>query len=325
MTATGSLSRRQGTILLAAASCLLLVLAVAQGYVSFRAQYTFIDHAKHAHVPSVLEALGLDTGAVIFALLALSLARLGRRAAVERFLNVACALGSLAMNLLAANLGSPRSITVWVLPSVLYALASDRLIAVVRRWVLSRDHGAGRAQEGSAWRSFGSFGLWGLRLVFDVAGTLAGFRRWILAVAPVAPGTRAGAQLAAGDLRALLPGSGQAEGATDQPAERKAADNTAEQERPGSTASPAPDERPSGELARGEKKREALIRLYERCGKDGDPRYGDRAKAAALAGELAGRIGYHPGTARRELAKYLAAQSQTTPGSQPTTDAKAVA
>ena len=61
-------------------------------------------------------------------------------------------------------------------------------------------------------------------------------------------------------------------------------------------------------LAPGEKKRAALIRLYERCGETGDPRYGDRAKAAALAGEIAGRIGYHPGTARRELAKYLATQ-----------------
>jgi hypothetical protein len=327
MTTTGYLCRRRGTALLGAASCLLLVLAAAQGYVSFRAQYTFVDNAKHARLPSVLEALGLDTGAVIFALLALSLARLGRRATVERFLNVACALGSLFMNLLAADLTSPRSITVWVLPSVLYALASDRLIAVVRRWVLSGDNGGAVAQEGSAWRSFSGLGLWGLRLVFDVAGTLAGFRRWILAVAPVAPGARAETQLAASDMKALQPGgdSGQTEGAADRPAERDAIDNTTQQEQPGVGESPALDERPSGELARGEKKREALIRLYERCGKDGDPRYGDRARAAALAGELANRIGYHPGTARRELAKYLAAQSQTSPGPEPATDAKAVA
>jgi hypothetical protein len=325
VTITRNLSQRTGAGLLSAASCLLLVLAAAQGYVSFRAQYAFVDHAKHARLPSVLEALGLDTGAVIFALLALSLARLGRRGAVERFLNVACALGSLAMNLLAADLTSPRSITVWVLPSVLYALASDRLIAVVRRWVLSRDNGAGTAQEGSAWRSFGSLGLWGLRLIFDVPGTLAGFRRWILTVAPVAPGTRAGAQLAVGDLRAQLPGGSQAEGAADQPAGRSAPDAGAQHERPGHGAPPAQGGRPSGELARGEKKREALIRLYERCGETGDLRYGDRAKAAELAAEIAGRIGYHPGTARRELARYLATQSQSTPGSQPATDAKAVA
>jgi hypothetical protein len=65
--------------------------------------------------------------------------------------------------------------------------------------------------------------------------------------------------------------------------------------------------------------------LYERCGETGDLRYGDRAKAAELAAEIARRIGYHPGTARRELARYLADQSQSTPGSQPATDAKAVA
>jgi hypothetical protein len=275
--------------LLAAASGLLFLLAAAQGYVSFRAQYTFVDHAKHAHVPSVLEALGLDTGAVIFALLALSLARRGRRGSVERVLNVACALGSMTMNLLAANLTSPRSITVWVLPSALYALASDRLIAVVLRWVLTSDPGVSVAQEGSAWRAFGGLALWMLRLIFDAPGTLSGFRRWVLAVAPVAPGVRASLPVASRPpLRDALAHDG---------------------------------------LAPGEKKRQALIRIYERCGETGDPRYGNRAKSAALAGEIAGRIGYHPGTARRELAKYLAAQAGAVPSSQSQTesDAEAVA
>ncbi len=166
---------------------LLLLLAAAQGYVSFRAQYTFIDHAKRAHVPSMLEALGLDTGAVIFALLALSLARRGRRGTVERVLNVACALGSMVMNLLAADLTSPRSVTVWVMPSVLYALASDRLIAVVRRWVRS-------SAPGSPARP-GEFGLAGSRrrLVLWLADGLAslrtalGFRSQGLPCAAVAP------------------------------------------------------------------------------------------------------------------------------------------
>ena len=158
---------------------------------SFRAQYAFVDHAKRAHLPSILEALGLDTGAVIFALLALSLARRGRRGTVERVLNVACALGSLTMNLLAADLTSPRSVTVWVLPSALYALASDRLIAVVRRWVLTTDPGARsrttvrRGARSAAWRS----GCCGCSST--PPGTVTGFRRWVLAVAPVAPGIRA--------------------------------------------------------------------------------------------------------------------------------------
>lgn len=67
------------------------------------------------------------------------------------------------------------------------------------------------------------------------------------------------------------------------------------------------------------------IRLYERCGQDGDPRYGNRAKSAALAGELAARIGYHPGTARRELAKHLAQPGRTTADPQPEPDIQAVA
>jgi hypothetical protein len=49
-----------------------------------------------------------------------------------------------------------------------------------------------------------------------------------------------------------------------------------------------------------------MIRLYEQLGQAGDPRHGNRARAAAMAGELAAQIGYHPGTARRELARYLA-------------------
>jgi hypothetical protein len=68
---------------------------------------------RGSRAPSILEALGLDTGAVIFALLGLALACRGRRATAERVLNVACALGSLTMNLLAAYLTSPRSVTVY--------------------------------------------------------------------------------------------------------------------------------------------------------------------------------------------------------------------
>jgi hypothetical protein len=166
------------------------------------------------------------------------------------------------MNLLAANLTSPRSITVWVMPSVLYAFASDRLIAVVRRWVRASEPGTGTARDESPWRPLGGFVLWAIRLVLDPFGTVAGFRRWVLVEAPVVPG----------QPKALEAGDG-----------------------------PAP-----------ETKREALIRLYEERGQAGDPRYGNPAKAAQLAGELAAQLGYHPGTARRELARYLAQRAAAT-------------
>jgi len=324
----GQPPRVKGGGLLAAASCLLLLLAAAQGYVSFRAQYAFVDHAKHTRIPSVLEALGLDTGAVIFALLALSLARRGRRGTVERVLNVACALGSLAMNLLAANLTSPRSITVWVLPSALYALASDRLIAVVRRWVQASDPAAQTGPEGSAWRAVGGLALWMLRLIFDVRGTLAGFRHWVLAVAPVAPGIRA-VTGPAGQPPALPAGGGKTGGGIAHAAEPSTASPRVQPELQGQAGSPLRDAAAHQRLAPGETKRAALIRLYERSGETGDPRYGDRAKAAALASEIAGRIGYHPGTARRELAKYLAtkppARPRPLPETQPVPAAEAVA
>ncbi len=303
----GRRARTHRSGLLAMASCLLLLLAAAQGYVSFRAQYVFIDHAKQAHVPSMLEALGLDTGAVIFALLALSLARRGKRGTVERVLNVACAFGSLTMNLLAADLNSPRSVTVWVMPSALYALASDRLIAVVWRWAQASDPDAGLAAEGSAWRTFGGLAFWTLRLTLDAPGTVAGFRRWVLAVAPVAPGIRAGLPPNVGqrplptDERDATAGE-----IKDQEAERWPEELAAQHEPQGQAEPPSPDAPDRDQLASGETKRQALIRLYEHCGQTGDPRYGNPAKTAELAGEIAARIGYHSGTARRELAKYLA-------------------
>jgi hypothetical protein len=310
---TGQPPRVKGGGLLAAASCLLLLLAAAQGYVSFRAQYAFVDHAKHTRIPSVLEALGLDTGAVIFALLALSLARRGRRGTVERVLNVTCALGSLAMNLLAANLASPRSVTVWVLPSALYALASDRLIAVVWRWVQASDPAAQAGPDGSAWRAAGGLALWTLRLIFDVRGTLAGFRHWVLAVAPVAPGTRAVTRPAAGQPPAIPAVGDETGDRREHGAELGPASPPVQPGSQGQAGSPLRDGPAHQQLARGETKRAALIRLYERCGEAGDPRYGDRAKAAALASEIAARIGYHPGTARRELAKYLATKPPARP------------
>ena len=326
----GQPPRVKGGGLLAAASFLLLLLAAAQGYVSFRAQYAFVDHAKRARIPSVLEALGLDTGAVIFALLALSLARRGRRGSVERVLNVACALGSLTMNLLAANLASPRSITVWVLPSALYALASDRLIAVVRRWVQAADPAARTGPHGSAWRAAGGLALWALRLIFDVRGTLAGFRHWVLTVAPVAPGTRAVTRPAAGKPPALpTVAGGEIGDGLERGAEPGPASPPVQAEPHGQAGSPPRDAAAHQRLVRGETKRAALIRLYGRSGETGDPRYGDRAKAAALASEIAARIGYHPGTARRELARYLAdkppARRRPLPETEPAQVAEAVA
>jgi hypothetical protein len=123
--------RQPGAVLLCCAALLLLGLAAAQGYVSWRAQYGFIFAAKHQGLPSALEALGLDTGAVIFALLGLAHARMGRPARIERTLNIACALGSMTMNLLSADLGSRRSVAVYGgLCGLIYAAARQTRIKV---------------------------------------------------------------------------------------------------------------------------------------------------------------------------------------------------
>ena len=169
--------RQPGAVLLCCAALLLLGLAAAQGYVSWRAQYGFIFAAKGEPVPSALEALGLDTGAVIFALLGLAHARMGRPARIERTLNIACALGSMTMNLLSADLGSPRSVAVYVLPAVLYAACSDRLIATAA-------HAAG-VRETSLWRWLGVGLLYGLRAVVAFPSTAAGLRRRLLEATPL--------------------------------------------------------------------------------------------------------------------------------------------
>lgn len=174
-------ARTPGTRLLFSASVLLLALAAAQGYVSWFAQYGFIRATKHAVLPSGLEALGLDAGAVIFALLALALAVMGRPARIERVLNVACALGSMTMNILAADLGSPRSVIIFALPSLLYVAASDRLIATVRRHALAGQDIADR----SVWAGTGKVALYCLRLAVALPSTATGLRQWLLNVTPL--------------------------------------------------------------------------------------------------------------------------------------------
>lgn len=172
-----------GRWLIAGVCLILACLAVAMGVTSFHAQFTYIFATKRQWAPAVLEALGLDAGAVTFALLGIALARLGRRAAVERVLVVACALGSCGMNVLNANLASPRSVAVYGMPPVLFALTSDRLIAVIRRAALGR--ATGDDEQRSAWFLAGRFALYGLRLAVDLRGTARGTRQAILNATPL--------------------------------------------------------------------------------------------------------------------------------------------
>jgi hypothetical protein len=149
-------------VLLAAASALLTALGVAMGVVSWHAQYAFIFSVKHQQAASALEALGLDCGAVVFSLLGVALARLGRRAVIERALVCVCAAWSCAMNAAGAELASPRSVTAFVMPPILFAITSDRLVSVIRRNALGL--AADADAQRSAWRTGGHAGQEGAPL-----------------------------------------------------------------------------------------------------------------------------------------------------------------
>ena len=99
------------------------------------------------------------------------------------------------MNALAAGHGW-RDLAIWVMPSALYALASDTLIGVVRAWVLARarDLGETLAEDGPTPLSMaGAAALWLLRLV------LAPKSRW--------PGSGTGWSPTARWRRAFAPGT----------------------------------------------------------------------------------------------------------------------
>jgi len=171
----------------------LAVLAGAAAVVSWDAQYVLVRAVKHSPVIAALEAGIPDVGAVIFAALGIALALHGRRAIRARTLNVACVGLSLAMNALASAPGY-RDLAIWIMPSALYALASDTLIGVVRAYVIARPRHAGQVladDEATPMAILGGLVLWLLRLTLAPPSTIAGFRRWVLEECPVAPGRTA--------------------------------------------------------------------------------------------------------------------------------------
>lgn len=269
--------RPPGTVLLSAASILLLALAAAQGYVSWKAQYTFIDAAKHQNLPSALESLGLDVGAVIFALLGLAHARMGRPARVERTLNLACAFGSMTMNLLGADLASPRSIAVYVMPAVLYAACSDRLIATA-------GHMAG-VPDTSLWHGVGRFALYGLRACLALRSTFFGLRRRLLELTPL-PGGQIGQQPTVTEVTAGQEPN--VRGTTITPSDL-----------PVSETPEAPDQSRDTRL-NGKTKKARLLELYAT-----HPDRGVRAKVSAVASELAPAADLDPRTARTYLYAHV--------------------
>src|SRR6266567_6785866 len=170
----------------------LCVLAAAAAAVSFTAQYRMINATRHLPAIAALEAAIPDAAALVFACLGIALALHGRRALRARTLNLASVAVSVFMNAIAAEPGW-HNLAIWAMPPVAYALASDTLIGVVRARALARHHHLATtvaAEQATPLAILGGLILWLLRLALAPASTLAGFRAWVLAECPVAPGRR---------------------------------------------------------------------------------------------------------------------------------------
>lgn len=174
----------------------LAVLAGAAAAVSFTAQYRMVYAARRLPAIAGLEAAIPDAAALIFASLGIALALHGRRAVKTRLLNVASVATSVAMNTLAAAPGW-RSLAIWAMPPVAYALASDTLIGVVRAVATARHrqarsvHAGDAGDEATPLAMLGGLLLWLFRLALAPASTLRGLRGWVIDECPVAPGRRA--------------------------------------------------------------------------------------------------------------------------------------
>jgi len=182
--------RGPGSVLIAVAAWLLALTGGGALYVSFSAQYTYILAVRRQDTASVIEALLLDLGMIVFTLLALALSRAGQSARAERALILLCAVASACMNISAADVASPRSVAAYAVAPVALAVVVDRVVAVIRRHVLADAEPSawttvGRAAAAAA-RIGGLVLLYLLRFALAAPETARGLRQMVLAAAPPA-------------------------------------------------------------------------------------------------------------------------------------------
>ena len=181
--------RAPGSVLIAVAAWLLALTGGGALFVSFSAQDAYLLTVRRQDAASVIEALLLDLGMIVFTLLALGLSRAGQAARAERALILACAAASAWMNISAADVASPRSVAAYAVAPLALAVMVDRVVAVIRR-----HHLAG--QEPSAWNSLGRAAatatritglvlLYCLRFALAAPDTARGLRRMVLDAAPL--------------------------------------------------------------------------------------------------------------------------------------------
>ena len=278
----GQAGDRAGTWLRCAGVAVGLV-AVAAAVVSYQAQWRLVYADKHQAGVSYLQAAIPDLGSLVFACFGIALALHGKRALRARLLNLLCVGISITMNALAAGPGW-TGLAVWVMSPVIYALASDTLIGVIRAYVIARHRQLGEAladDEITPLHLAGAVLLWLLRLALAPPSTLRGFHGWVKSL-PAAPPVRRG------------PEDGQPTVTGAQPEPVK-----------GPPARPAihPGRGPRG----GTKQDQFLTLVIARYGPLAEF---DLKAVSRAAAELAPEAELHPGTARKILrAQVLAARN----------------
>jgi hypothetical protein len=178
-----------GSVLIGAAAWLLALIGGGALYVSFSAQYGYILAVRRQDATSVIEALLVDLGMIVFTLLALGLARAGQPARAERALILACAAASAYMNVSAADVASPRSVAAYAVAPVALAVVVDRVVAVIRRHVLADRQPSAWTTAGRPFAAAARIGglvlLYVLRFALAAPETARGVRRIVLAAAPL--------------------------------------------------------------------------------------------------------------------------------------------
>jgi hypothetical protein len=162
-------------------------LAAGAAAVSYEAQLQLVQRTKHTDLAYVQAAIP-DLGALVFALMGVSLALQGKRAVRARALNALCVGLSIAMNALAAKPGW-HELSIWVMAPSVYAVASDSLIWIIRLTTVNRNRGRTEDEGASLLGMVGAVLLWILRLIFAPPSTVKGFVAWVKTT-PAAPATR---------------------------------------------------------------------------------------------------------------------------------------
>ena len=152
------------------------------------ASTSHIFAARHQNIASIIEAGMLDVGMVIFSLLGLGLARLGKPARAERVLVIVCSSASAGMSYAAADVASPRSVIVYVAPPLFLAVAStgSSPSSAATSSATTKPHRGGPSAPPSWLRpARRAVALYTLRLALDCRETARGLRQAVLNAAPL--------------------------------------------------------------------------------------------------------------------------------------------